>query len=102
MDQIFGKNITNAIRIDHIIAVNYSKEEPSYEVINKKNFLDYLDVLSPYDENHPKWLPFFDYPDKKAVSKKICSMGERIAISLIKGRDTFKTFEKNFSDEHMK
>lgn len=92
--EIFHDNMIRTVRIDKIIVVCYSDNQPSYEVIENGKLTDYLEILSPYDENHPKWLPIFHYPDEDMVENKLERLRERLIVCRISGRNTFETFLK--------
>lgn len=89
---IFKDKMVQTTKIDKIIVVNYSQTEPEYEKIEAGNLKDYLEILSPYDENHPKWLPIFDYPNEDMVETKVKELREKLTVCKISGRDTYNTF----------
>lgn len=94
LGEIFHNNMLHTTKIHKIIVVDYSENMPEYSVISDGKIKDYLEILSPYDENHPKWLPIFDYPDAEMVDKRVDEIRERLAICKVSGRNTFETFMK--------
>lgn len=93
IDQIFSRKIVTT-KIEKIIIVNYSDCDPEYEVISNQNPEDYLEVLTPFDENHPKWLPIFTCPDIITIKQKIKELSRNVGTCRISGNNTFDTFLK--------
>lgn len=94
LEQIFHNNMVSFTEISEIVLVDYSENRSEYTNLRGKKIRDYLEVLSPYDENHPKWLPIFEFPNIEMIDKKLEELGERIIICKISGKDTFGTFKK--------
>lgn len=96
---LFNGNMVKRAEIENVLVVDFSSCVSSYEYINNKIISDYVEVLSPYDENHPKWLPIFDYPDEKKVKKELDKMNEKVKIIKLSGNDTFKALEEALSGD---
>lgn len=94
LDRIFQNNRITTTYVDMIVVVDYSENEPEYKIINKNQIKENLDVLSPYDENHPKWLPVFEYPDEIEIGNNLEEIGKKIVVCKVSGRNIFETFMK--------
>lgn len=93
LDLLLEGNRVVKAKIDGILVVNYSNENPSFSYIEEGKVSDYLEVLSPYDENHPKWLPIYDYPDAEKVEKELDRLRNSLKIIKLSGDDIFKAME---------
>ncbi len=93
LDQLFPRKIVTT-KIDEIIVADYSDRDPEYEVISSENLEDYLEVLTPFDENHPKWLPVLACPDDVTIKQRLRELKQKVKVCRISGRNTFETFLK--------
>ena len=87
---LLGEKIVKKIDIQNIISVDYSDDEPSFKILDNGNINDYIELLTPFDENHPKWLKLFDYPDEDDAKAAVSEMNNNIKILYVSGNDTFK------------
>lgn len=94
LTDLFNGNMISTSRIHEIIIVNYSKEEPSIEYFSCFDIDKHLDVLSPIDDNHPKWLPLFDYPNKTSVNSTLKKMCKELKVCKISGQWSFDSLWK--------
>lgn len=101
-DLLFEGNKVLKTKIDEILVVNYSDEKPSHMYIEDGRPSDYLDVLSPYDENHPKWLPIYDYPDAEMVEKELDRLVKNLKIVKLSGNNIFEAMEDMLNGSTMR
>lgn len=92
-DKLFEGNMVTRTEVDAILSVNYSEGEPMHEIMKDDGISEYVEVLSPFDENHPKWLPIYDYPDSAEVEEALKIMRESVDIIRLSGNDTLKALE---------
>lgn len=95
-DRLFEGNMVIKTKVDSILVVNYSDDNPSHEFIKEGKISDYIEVLSPYDDNHPKWLPIYDYPDAQKVYEALEIMKDSVEIVRLVGNDILKALEGAF------
>lgn len=93
LNRLFHENMVKELEITDIINVRYNDLQPGYEMIQKNKLFDYVDLLSPYDENHPKWLPLFEYPDNKEVETRLDEIGKQTETYCVYGNDTFSALK---------
>lgn len=89
LDKLFEENRLAETSIEKIVTVNYLQDKPRYEVIEDGNLEDYVELLSPVDENHPKWLPIFTYPNESQVFEQLEKIRKHLVLCKISGNDTF-------------
>lgn len=97
-EMLFEGNMVIKTKIDDILVVNYTDDEPSYMYLEDVKISDHIEVLSPYDENHPKWLPLYDYPNTEMVEKKLDIMKKSVGIIKLSGCNIFKALEEALSE----
>lgn len=91
LNQLFGCNMIDFTTINKVISVNYSNSSPQCQRINTESFIDYVEVLTPYDENHPKWLPIFEIPLQGDIDETIKRIAMNVPLYRISGNDTYNT-----------
>lgn len=99
LSRMFGSKMIKKANVEDILVVNYSIDKPTYKCLSDKEIKDYVEVLSPHDENHPKWLPLFDYPSEEVVGRGLEMMKEKIKIRGLYGNDIFKALEESMSGD---
>lgn len=97
LEKLFGDKRIVKTKIEEFIICNYDKNKSSEVEIISENIYDNLEILSPYDENHPKWLPIFDYPDVAKVKKEVEKMNDDIHFIRVTGKDIFTTISVNIT-----
>lgn len=95
-DKLFEGNMVVKAKVNSILVVNYSDSEPTYEILRDGKISDYVEVLSPYDENHPKWLPIYDYPNIEEVDAALEVMKKSVDVVRLSGNDTLKALVENY------
>ena len=95
-DKLFEGNMVVKTKINSILVVNYSEGEPTYEVLRDGKISDYVEVLSPYDGNHPKWLPIYDFPNAEEVDAALEKMKESVDVISLSGNDILKALEETY------
>lgn len=95
-DKLFKGNMVVKTKINSILVVNYSEGEPTYKVLRDGKISDYVEVLSPYDGNHPKWLPIYDFPNAEEVDAALEKMKESVDVISLSGNDILKALEETY------
>lgn len=99
---LFLNNRVKKVVISDILAVEHTDAHPTYRFISDKSDKKYLEVLSPFDENHPKWLPIFDYPNEKSVEEKLDVMRRKVRTIKLEGNELYKALEDSLGESNMR
>lgn len=97
-DLLFEGKMIAKTKVDNILVVNYSKEQPDYEYISDSDISKYVEVLTPYDENHPKWLPIVPSVTNDVTELFLEKMMEKVKFVKLKGTDIWSAWEKKNED----
>ena len=92
LGELFPQRIKK-VQITQVIVVDYLSNCSNTIVQEVEDIFEDIDILTPIDENHPKWLPIFDIPSENIVNNRMEQIGKRIKIRKISGKDIFDTFK---------
>jgi hypothetical protein len=93
---LFSNEIKSKIAIDYILSVKFTMANPGIEEISIQEIINEMEILTPYDECHPKWLPIFQNENlkKDEVEKKVLKWGEKVKFLRVSGNDLISAFRK--------
>lgn len=93
---LFSNKIESYITIDYILSVKYDSTKPKVERISAKEVVNEIELLTPYDECHPKWLPVFlnDNINKDEVENTFLNWLNKVEVLRVSGNSLISAFEQ--------
>lgn len=87
LDKLFGDKQDKAIDVGTILCVKYSENKPERKSLSREELIEYLDLLTPYDECHPKWLPMFSEISDNQINRMLKILSEKLEVYQLSGNN---------------
>lgn len=76
LDKQFGEKCDKVIDIGAILCLKYSENQSENKTLVREELIEYLDLLTPYDECHSKWLQMFSEISDNQINRILTILSE--------------------------